>query len=239
MKRAAFHTARTLSRFIDKFILLCSLIVLLFGLYIMLDVGYVYYNSSTNPPAFMKAIYREQEPIYTMDDLGDDCVAWLKMDGTTIDYPIMFDAKSNNTFLNKGPTGKYNLAGSIFLDHRNDPDFSDNYSLLYGHHMANGYMFGALDAYEDPDYMFQHQTGTLTLRNGTVYDLFVFAFSAIDATTEEVFTPSEMHDINNFISENTIYNGDHNDTPTLALSTCRTPGETMRTVVFCDMIPRI
>ena len=43
-------------------------------------------------------------------------------------------------------------AGSIFLDKDNSPDFSNRKSILYGHNMKDGSMFGCLDKYLDRDY---------------------------------------------------------------------------------------
>lgn len=44
------------------------------------------------------------------------------------------------------------LAGSIFMDARNEDDFSDRYIIIYGHHMDNGFMFGDLDKFIDEDF---------------------------------------------------------------------------------------
>ncbi|MBR1845920.1 MAG: class B sortase, partial [Oscillospiraceae bacterium] len=60
--------------------------------------------------------------------------------------------ETNGKYLNTDPYGEYSLSGSIFLDSRNAGDFSDSYSLVYGHHMADGMMFGALDAFFDEGY---------------------------------------------------------------------------------------
>lgn len=45
-------------------------------------------------------------------------------------------------YINKDVYGEFSLSGSIFLSCMNKKDFSDNYNLVYGHHMANGGMFG-------------------------------------------------------------------------------------------------
>lgn len=235
MKHAAYKTAKCLNRFLDYIIIILFFIAFFIGIYIILDVGYVFYSAAPEQVPFFSKVLGVEEEAYTMDELSDECIAWLTIDNTTIDYPIMY-YKDNNKYLNLSPLGEYNLAGSIFLDYRNSPKFDEPYSLVYGHHMSNNYMFGALDLYEDPYYMLNHQHGTLTLRDGTVYRLFVFAYAALDASTEEVFKPGNMKDIDAFVAENTIYNGDHRTGKTLALTTCRNPGETMRTVVFCDLI---
>ena len=77
-------------------------------------------------------------------DINPDVCGWLTLDGTAIDYPVV-QGESNFTYLNTDVYGSFALAGSIFLDVDCDADFSGRYSLLYGHHMENGRMFGDLD----------------------------------------------------------------------------------------------
>ena len=74
--------------------------------------------------------------------------------------PVM-QGKDNYEYLNKDPYGEFSLSGSIFLDARNDLDFEDDYSLIYGHHMEKGAMFGALDDFQDRAYFDQRRSGTI------------------------------------------------------------------------------
>ena len=77
--------------------------------------------------------------------------------------------KENYEYLNKDPYGEFSLSGSIFLDARNDPDFKDDYSLIYGHHMEKGAMFGALDDFQDRAYFDQRRSGTVSYTHLDVY----------------------------------------------------------------------
>ena len=77
-------------------------------------------------------------------DINPDVCGWLTLDGTAIDYPVV-QGESNFTYLNTDVYGSFALAGSIFLDVDCDADLSGRYSLIYGHHMENGRMFGDLD----------------------------------------------------------------------------------------------
>lgn len=63
---------------------------------------------------------------------------------------------------------------SIFLSCLNSLDFSDPYSLLYGHHMENGGMFGDLTKFLKKDYFDDHKTGTLYSLDSQ-WDIEVFA----------------------------------------------------------------
>lgn len=46
--------------------------------------------------------------------------------------------------------GETNKSGSIFMDYHNQEDFTDRNTIIYGHNMRDGSMFGTLEKYQDP-----------------------------------------------------------------------------------------
>ena len=167
------------------------------------------------------------------DPITDGMVAWITVDGTNIDYPVM-QWNDNSHFLNIDPQGKYSLTGSIFLDSRCSPDFSDDYSVIYGHHMDYGKMFGALDDFLSSSYLEKHNTGTLMVgRNGEkTYALEVFASMSVSAREKTVF---DMEDsgIRQFIHDNADVLIEERESRIVALSTCADAESADRIVVFC------
>ena len=89
--------------------------------------------------------------------VNPDVCAWVTIDNTNIDYPVLQGA-TNLTYINTDVYGNFAMAGSIFLDSRSDRGFGDTYSLLYGHHMANGNMFGDLDKFEEETFFRKNKT---------------------------------------------------------------------------------
>lgn len=75
-----------------------------------------------------------------LENINSDCVAWIRIDETEIDYPVV-QGHDNSFYLKHLFDGEWNGAGCIFLDSRVEPDLSDRHSVLYGHHMKNGTMF--------------------------------------------------------------------------------------------------
>lgn len=123
--------------------ILCLLLFLC--LYAMIDAVNVYLNANdTSVLKYKPELGHGKE---ALQELSEDAVAWLTVDNTKIDYPVM-QGKNNDEYINKDPFGNFSLSGSIFLDSRNSADFSDPYSILYGHHMEYGAMFGALDDFK-------------------------------------------------------------------------------------------
>lgn len=87
-------------------------------------------------------------------------VAWLRLDGTHIDYPVM-QTSDNYWFLNHDFYNNESVSGAIFLDFRNAPDFSDKLSIIYGHRMNGSLMFSDIAKYRDVEYLAEHSFGEL------------------------------------------------------------------------------
>ena len=143
----------------DGIVILASLFFFLICVYAMYDAAIVYYNANDTSVLKYKPDLTNLE---VLNEISKDAIAWITVDGTRIDYPVM-QGRDNFEYLNKDPYGNFSFSGSIYLDCHNSGDFSDGYSLLYGHHMAYGKMFGALDAYLDPDYARQHTRARLVI----------------------------------------------------------------------------
>lgn len=106
-------------------------------------------------------------------------VAWLRLDGTHIDYPVM-QASDNKWYLSHDYYGNNVASGAVFLDFRNAPDFSDGLSIIYGHRMNGDLMFSDVSKYRDASFFSNHQIGTLELLEHTI-PLRVLAYREVDA----------------------------------------------------------
>ena len=79
----------------------------------------------------------------TLKNLNSDTMAFVKVPGTDIEYPIV--KTTNNDFYLKHSLDKtYNAAGWIFMDYRNKLDGTDKNIVVYGHNRKNGTMFSSL-----------------------------------------------------------------------------------------------
>lgn len=83
--------------------------------------------------------------------INKDIVAWIQIPGIGVDYPVV-QGDDNEYYLHHTFEGKANIAGSIFLDYRNRPDFMGSKVILYGHHMKDGSMFSNLRKYQDDEF---------------------------------------------------------------------------------------
>lgn len=85
----------------------------------------------------------------------------------------------NGWFLNRNYKGIFATAGSIFLDFRNVKDFSDKFSVIYGHRMGNGEMFSDIQKFKNEEFFNLHQNGILRLRE-RLLNLEVAAYAEIN-----------------------------------------------------------
>jgi sortase B len=90
-----------------------------------------------------------------LGEINEDAVAWLYCPDTVIDYPVM-RADDYSYYLNHLPDGAQNVNGSVFIDYNCASDFTDPLTVLYGHHMKSGMMFGSLNGYKNQEYFEEH-----------------------------------------------------------------------------------
>ncbi len=96
---------------------------------------------------------------------NSDCIGWLRIEGTNLDYPVMHSPDEPLRYINKNFYGKKSSAGVPFLDGRCDLTNSDNL-IFYGHRMKNGTMFSCLKKYTSKEYYDNHPTVELTTSDG-------------------------------------------------------------------------
>ena len=84
-----------------------------------------------------------------------DVVAWLYIPGTRINY-LIAQGEDNDVYLRSLLDGSYSHSGTPFMDYRCSADLSDRNTILYGHHMKNGSMFGDLVHYSEETFFQEH-----------------------------------------------------------------------------------
>ena len=74
---------------------------------------------------------------------NSDTKGWIQVNGTNINYPFV-QTNDNTYYLKKDFNKKYNSAGWIFMDYRNNISNFDKNTILYAHGRVDGTMFGSL-----------------------------------------------------------------------------------------------
>ena len=129
----------------------------------------------------------KQEETVTVDfaalqEINPDVVAWIRIPGV-LEYPVVRGG-DNSYYLNHTVQKTYNIAGSIFLDYRNERDFSDSKNIIYGHNMKDGSMFHVLRNYQDIDFFQKHTDMEVYLPDGRTLNYQITACEQVPADSE-------------------------------------------------------
>ena len=168
------------------------LIAGLYAGYALWDNNRIYAEAEDVQADMLKLKPKEEEPgkgasFEELMKINHDVCAWITIDHTAIDFPVL-QGEDNLSYINRDVYGNFALAGSIFLDSRNVNDFSDAYSLLYGHHMDHSNMFGDLDLFKDEKFFRENRTGKLLLPDAS-YGLEVLCVMMVQASDPVIFQP--------------------------------------------------
>jgi len=178
-------------------------------------------------------------------DIYPDIVGWISIDNIKVDYPVVQNSEPSvmHKYIDLGPDQKPNEKGAIFLDIRNSIDASDRHSIIYGHNMADGSMFGQIDKYLKRNFFFDH----LIIRYDTLYEELEWeVFNVFITNTEFYYIQTYFQSDEEFVNLMTqcVYKSVYNDNETvispedriLTLSTCTNKVDDGRLVLQARLI---
>ncbi len=168
-----------------------------------------------------------------------DTVGWISIGGLIVDYPIVW-RKNNSYYLEHNFDGKKDVYGSIFLDQDSNGKFQ-KVTIVHGHNMKDGKMFGELDKYKDKSFFKNHKYLSLTTEEGTKR-FQIFSVFVTDGTQEKIRTSFE--DDNDFqkylkkINRRSLYALEYKDNPNsiVVLNTCSYEFPSAHFLVFAEEI---
>lgn len=77
---------------------------------------------------------------------NQDFVGYLSAEGSELDFPIVQGA-DDDEYLDVNFFGEYTKYGCPFMTYRNNPQNLDRNTVIYGHNMQDGSLFGTLEQY--------------------------------------------------------------------------------------------
>ena len=129
------------------------------------------------------------KPVIDWDELsksGRDIVAWLDIPSLGIAYPVV-QGNDNEFYLHHLPNGEYKNAGSLFMEAANNPDLTDVNTVIYGHNMDNGSMFGKFRNMTEEDYETQPFLWLCTKEKDCLYKMISLHISLVDDESYTLF----------------------------------------------------
>jgi sortase B len=169
--------------------------------------------------------------------VNQDIKAWLYNPDSKINYPVVQSA-DNDYYLHRMLNGEYNANGTIFMDYTAAPDFSGQNTLIYGHNMRSGYMFGELTNYKKQAYYDEHPFMYL-LTPSQDYRLELIAGAVVD-DDDELYTGELTEGILSRLISASRFAGSYTVSDTgnfVTLSTCSYEYENARFVVVGQLVP--
>ena len=140
-------------------------------------------TAPTEPEPTEPVILAKYAPLY---EQNHDLFGWLRIDGTAIDYPVMYTPTDPEKYLHTNFDLEYSYGGIPFIDANCSPD-SDNL-LIYGHNMLDGSMFRSLPKYESKSYWQAHPTIHVdTLYEEGEYEVLAAFYDRVYYTYEDCF----------------------------------------------------
>lgn len=172
--------------------------------------------------------------------VNTDIVGWLRIRALDISYPVV-QGEDNDFYLHRTFEKTDNFAGCLFINSDNRRDLTDQNTIVYGHNMKNGSMFGKLKQFQEPE-TFQKSKYFWIFTPDLIYQYRIFSASVVNKTGltyQTSFTDEEFREFVNRAYENsmvdtsgvTVEPGDH----VVTLSTC-TGDDATRFVVMGKLV---
>lgn len=180
-----------------------------------------------------------------------DIYSWISVAGTKINYPILQNPLDDEYYLNHNLDGTKGYPGCLYTQRVNTTTFKDVLTVVYGHNMKNGTMFGELKSYASKKYFDSHSEILVeTPTEKIIYDV-ICAARTDDTNLFVKFRMTEAVGVKKLIlsllnQKDTIYkpamiDGIVDTDQFIALSTCRSVDKSGRYIVIAKrrVIPPI
>lgn len=180
---------------------------------------------------------------------NSDVYAWIRIADTKIDYPLLQsqEDREDGYYLTHDIDRDSNIYGAIYTEKANAKDFSSPNTVVYGHNMTDGSMFGELGDFLDSAYFAEHdKIFIFTPKEKYTYQIAAayeypadHILSSFDFT-REAETKAYLEKIPAFVekTKGNLRVDIELKAPLLTLSTCRPNDAGMRCLVQAVLIRR-
>lgn len=146
-----------------KTVLITIRVICIVGFLVCAGVLGWYWHSDRSDRAVADALAAEHDAAATaavaqvqaLAAENPETIGWLHIDGTTLNNVVIYAPDTPEKYLHMDFYGKWSYRGTLYVAENCDVQTADNI-LIYGHHMKDGSMFGALIQYKDPAFRAAH-----------------------------------------------------------------------------------
>lgn len=183
---------KTSMRAVDSIV---NFTVLVFVLALFIYGGYTIWETNNIYRRAYALAYQAYHPVRgealgfeELQAINDDVFGWITVYGTNIDYPLL-QGENNLRYVDYNARGEPSRTGAIFLDFRNNQNFTAFNNIIYGHDMVRDAMFGEIGNFLDETYFNDREFGMI-YTDQRYYGVQFFAFLAVDGHDSEIYNPT-------------------------------------------------
>lgn len=170
-------------------------------------------ESQTTSAAKPKPITRN---IPLLKEMNSECVGWVYIKGTKVNYPVMYSPSSPEKYLKRNFYGNRSGSGVPFIDVR--CGLNSKNTIIYGHNMKNLTMFGGLRKYLDKNYLKKHPIIEFETEKGLNY------YKIIEVRKTDIYDSWFTHNLD----------GKQDSKEYLTLSTCYGTNKKARLLIIAE-----
>jgi len=185
----------------------------------------------------------------SLKEINDDLMGWIYYEPIELSYPVVMD-KGDDYYEHYSFENERNVAGAIFVDYLCREDFNSFNTVIYGHNMRNGSMFGSLNKLIDDQSIITENPYfyIFTENEAMKYEIVAAYYSQASSRTYHLaldYTLDEMKEYVEYIDSVAKYKNEDffskeitEDTKLCTLSTCHGVNSTSRTVIQGVLVAR-
>ena len=132
-----------------------------------------------------------------LHQINTDVIAWIRIGALDLSYPVA-QAADNDYYLHRTFERQDNFAGCIFLNCDNSKFFTDQNSIVYGHNMKNGSMFGNLKRFKEQD-LYNTNPYFWIFTENLIYQYHIFSATEVPTSGDPYKTRFSTEDFANFL----------------------------------------
>lgn len=93
----------------------------------------------------------------SLQQKNDEIYAWIKVDDTKVDYPIVQNKSDDSFYLKHSAEDKsWSASGAVYTELVNSKKFNDSITVIYGHNGYSDTMFTTLHYFNKKDFFDKH-----------------------------------------------------------------------------------
>lgn len=161
----------------------------------------------------------------SLENLNSDFEGWLYIPALSINYPVVY-SDDNSFYLTHTFQKAENSAGTLFIDQAVSNPFQDYNTIIHGHDMKNGAMFGKLDTFYRDTETYTEEPYFYIYTEDASYKYLIFSYYVTDATSDTYQLPANEETYQNYknhVAKQAVWQdveGIPQNAPIVTLSTC-------------------